>query len=129
MQPSSLVTRVYMVRYFEGTDFLYAKLGNNPSYIWRSILKARNVIIAGTRWRLGSRERIPNMGQPWLLQEDNPYITSSGMVLENNTVASLMFTDKKEWDIDVIKDLFNDRDQSCILSIPVAADNDDDTLF
>ena len=50
------------------------------------------------------------------------------MVLENNTVTSLICTDMKEWDIDVIKDLYNERDQCCILSISVGVDNSEDTL-
>lgn len=44
-------------------------------------------------------------------------------------MASLMCTDRKEWDIDVIKNLFNDRDKRCILNIPVGVDNSEDTLY
>lgn len=36
--PDSLVARVLKTRYFQNKDFLNAKLGSNPSFIWRSIL-------------------------------------------------------------------------------------------
>lgn len=65
--PTSLMTRVYKARYFEETDFFHSMSGNNPSYIWCSILEARNINMAGSRWRLGSGERIRIAGQPWLL--------------------------------------------------------------
>lgn len=36
----NLVARVYKSRYFPHTNFLDAKIGSNPSYIWRSVLAA-----------------------------------------------------------------------------------------
>lgn len=36
-----------------------------------------------------------------------------------NNVASLMCTDKKEWNIEVVRDIFNERDQACIFAIPL----------
>lgn len=33
-----LVTSLMKAKYFPGSDFLNAKMGDNPSYIWRSIL-------------------------------------------------------------------------------------------
>lgn len=127
--PTSLVTRIYRARYFGDTDFLHAKMGNNPSYIWRSILEARELIISGVRWRLGSGENILIAGQPWLLEEGNPYISTHIPALENKIVASLMVTGRKEWDVEVVKDIFNDRDQKCILSIQISSDAVDDMLF
>jgi len=36
-KPESLVTRVFKARYFPRSSFLVAKLGHNPSFVWRSI--------------------------------------------------------------------------------------------
>lgn len=44
-------------------------------------------------------------------------------------MASLMSIDMKRWDVYVVKDIFNDRDQRCILSIPLVADNIADTMY
>lgn len=38
---SSLASRIFRARYYPNGSFLTAKLGNNPSYIWRSILEAQ----------------------------------------------------------------------------------------
>lgn len=34
---TSLVSRVYKARYYPRCDFLNASIGNNPSFVWRSI--------------------------------------------------------------------------------------------
>lgn len=39
--PCSLVTRIYKARYFPNDTILTATLGNNPSYIWRSIMETQ----------------------------------------------------------------------------------------
>jgi hypothetical protein len=35
-----LVSRILKARYFPNNSYLMAKLGHNPSYVWRSILRA-----------------------------------------------------------------------------------------
>lgn len=52
--PDSLVTKVYKARYFSDGSFFYSKLGHNPSFIWHSICEAKDVIMAGIRWRVGT---------------------------------------------------------------------------
>ena len=46
---NSLVYRMFKVRYFKDYDFINASLGNNPSYIWRSILSAQGIVRKGVR--------------------------------------------------------------------------------
>ncbi|XP_075670201.1 putative mitochondrial protein AtMg00310 [Castanea sativa] len=40
----SLFYRVYKARYFPTCSFMEAELGSNPSYVWHSLLSARDVI-------------------------------------------------------------------------------------
>lgn len=56
--PESLVAKVIKARYYKNTDFLNAKVGLSPSFIWRSILWGRQVLQKGTRWRIGNGEKI-----------------------------------------------------------------------
>lgn len=39
-----LVTSLVKARYYPNSDFLNAKLGFNPSYIWRSIIAAQEAV-------------------------------------------------------------------------------------
>lgn len=64
-----------------------------------------------------------------MLDADNPYITSNTQGMEDKNVASLFCMDKKEWDIDVVKDMFNERNQECILNIPLNASSDEYVVF
>lgn len=41
MHHDSLAARIYKARYYPMGSFLTAKLGGNPSYIWRSVLAAQ----------------------------------------------------------------------------------------
>ena len=45
----SLFYQVYKARYFPNCSFLEAELGHNPSYVWRSLLAARDIIRAGSQ--------------------------------------------------------------------------------
>nr|XP_023873925.1 uncharacterized protein LOC111986517 [Quercus suber] len=49
----SLFHRVYKAWYFPRGSFLTAELGPNPSFVWRSLLAARDIIIEGSRWQVG----------------------------------------------------------------------------
>jgi hypothetical protein len=52
----SLVARVMKGKYFTNGNFLSAKLGSRPSYAWRSIFQARQVVEDGVLWRVGNGE-------------------------------------------------------------------------
>lgn len=70
----------------------------------------------GARRMVGSGWSINITNQPWLNDEDIPYITLESQLLDQNKVAGLMGVDRCEWDVEVIRDLFNERDQLCILT-------------
>ena len=47
--PNSLLAKVLQAKYYKHYDFLKAKLGYKPSFIWRSILWGRQVMHRGLR--------------------------------------------------------------------------------
>ena len=61
----SLVARIYKVSYYPTIDFLNAKLGNNPSFLWRILLAAQSLLRHGTRWRVGLGHQIKIWTKPW----------------------------------------------------------------
>lgn len=46
------------------------------------------------------------------------------MALDQNNVSSLMCEDRREWDEEILRDLFNDRDQRCIRNITIGESGD-----
>ena len=56
--PQSLVHRVFKAKYFTGSSFRVAQLGKSPSYAWRSIMAAKEVVVKGSRWIISNRESV-----------------------------------------------------------------------
>lgn len=117
---NNLVSRLYKAKYFPKCSFLEAVVGNNPSFIWRSILEAKELIRSGLRWKVGSGDSINIVGQAWLLDDQNPFITTCTLSIANEKVSALMETDHRGWDEEILTDIFNERDQNCIRSIQLS---------
>ncbi|XP_074347538.1 uncharacterized protein LOC141686399 [Apium graveolens] len=111
INPNNLVSRLYKAKYFADSDFIHAKIGNSPSFIWRSIIQAKQLLREGIRWRIGRGDSIQVMNQPWLMEEDNPFITTNSQSLEGRTVDSFLVTGIRQWDVNQIQEHFNTRDQ------------------
>lgn len=128
MNPGSLVSQIYKARYYPRSDLLNAVVGGNPSFIWRSIWESIELLKSGVRWRVGSGKDINILHQPWLVDVDDPYISSTTQGLQSARVESIMNMDSKSWDVELISDMFNDRDIHCILNIPLKDDLNEDKL-
>ena len=128
--PESLVSRIFKARYFPSSSFMEAELGSNPSYIWRSILAAQNMIRSGARWRIGNGSNVRIWGDPWLSDALNPYVESPLYSdLENAFVDSLMSTSRNVWEDDILEDLFNERDRNLIRKVPLGSVNRPDKWY
>lgn len=51
---------------FPNSSFMEAELGSNPSFLWRSLLEARELIRAGTTWKVGDGQSIRVTDHRWL---------------------------------------------------------------
>lgn len=78
---------------------------------------------------VGSGHNITISNQPWLHDEENPFVSSTSLSFANNIVDSLMVPNERRWDDDIIRDLFNERDQQCILNTPLRQSQAEDKLF
>lgn len=121
----SLVSRLYKARYYPNESFLTAKVGNNPSYIWRSILEAHILLKKGSVRRISSGKEVSILNDPWLWDVENPYVITNHAAIEGQSVSSLMITNQKVWDINLIRDVFVDRDANLILVIPLDESEND----
>lgn len=74
---NSLVTTLMKARYFPDCDFLQAKVGANPSYMWRSIVAAQGIVRQGSRKKIGKGESTSAWRGPWLPCRTNGYFTTA----------------------------------------------------
>jgi hypothetical protein len=65
-KPHTLVAKLYKARYFPNSSLFDSQLGHNPSYAWRGIWKARQILMNGCRWSIGDGTCIKVMKEPWL---------------------------------------------------------------
>lgn len=104
------------------------KIGNSPSFIWRSIAATRNVISSGSNWKIGTGNDISILRQPWLNNTTDPFVYTTSPALENQMVSSLFQTGTKEWDLDLLNDNFDDRDKQYIINTKVEHELESDIL-
>lgn len=81
--PQKPVSKVFKARYYPTNSFLTGKFGSNPSYIWRSVLEAQNIIKQGVSCRVGNGYNLFIKGFPWLPDANDPYIHSNCEAFEN----------------------------------------------
>lgn len=125
-----LVPNCIKARYYPKGDFLPAKLGQNLSYMWRSILSAHEVLKKGVRKCIGYGQQTKIWKVPWLPCEENGFMTiDMPPELERSKVCSLMEIGRQQWDEDVLKDVCNDRDRKLIRRIPLTSRGGDDRWF
>ncbi|WJX92273.1 hypothetical protein P8452_73938 [Trifolium repens] len=119
-EPDKLVSRIFKARYFPRSSIFYAKLGNNPSYVWRSVWKSRDVLSIGCRWKIGDGSKIKVMSDPWICGNDMLWVQSpQHQSTYNLFVNDLLVQGMKIWDSQKILSLFAEPVASHILNTPL----------
>lgn len=125
-----LVTMCMKAKYFPYGDFLTAKLGSNPSYMWRSLLGAHEVVRKGCRKRIVDGTQTDIWKVQWLPCANNGYMTTEMPTqLDGSKVCCLMQVEQKKWDEEVLIDICNARDRKLIKKIPLSIREDEDTWY
>ena len=58
MGNKSLLFMVFKAKYFLNCDFVQATVWRNPSFVWRSIMAAQDIVRRGLRWQVGNGNSI-----------------------------------------------------------------------
>lgn len=95
-----------------------ASLGLNGSYSWRSIWGLKALLKEGLIWLVGDGSKINIFTDPWLTDELGRFVQTP-ICEEINLISDLVDQDLKEWNFNLISSLFNERDVSCIMAIPL----------
>lgn len=129
-EPESLVTRIFKARYFPSHTYLTTQLGHNPSYVWRSIMRARFIVRGGARWSIGSDSSISILNDPWLSNGEciDGSIVGAHFV-QNVTINNLMNLYNKSRKEEVVRQIFSVDIAAKILNTPLIAQVQDDCLI
>ena len=124
-QDHSLFYRVYKARHFPNCSFLMAELGSNPSYVWWSLLEARDVIWEGSSWRVGDGQQIGVVSHQWL--PNTPIFLHEPM--GDLKVRELIYWSTRQWDRGKIAATFTLRTCAEILATPLSQLDSQDSLI
>ena len=72
----SLFYRFFKSKNFPNCSIMEAPESNAGSYAWHSILKRRDILLKGAKWRVGSGESIGVWLDAWLPSHDHPRVLS-----------------------------------------------------
>ena len=126
----SLLHRVFKSKFFPNCSFMEAPDNPSGSHAWHSILKGREVLWKGARWRVGTGETIKIWDYPWLPSLEHPRILSPTIDgLQEATVDCLINPISRSWDKDVLYGYFAPMEADLILRIPLSLTKVEDKLI
>ncbi|CAA7037370.1 unnamed protein product [Microthlaspi erraticum] len=116
--PSSLLARVLKGRYFRYTSPLETAKANAPSYGWRSIIAAKDLLQKGLRRSIKSGFDTKVWTDPWLPTiPARPALDNGNGRNPHLYVNHLIDFNTKEWKMDTIKELIHPTDIPLITSL------------
>lgn len=128
--PNSLVAKVLKARYFPNCSLLQATRGGGSSYTWSGIWEAKEKLKDGFRWVLGDGKTIDIFNDRWLRGKENWCVNpQEGSALNSGMkVCDFFLQNKKEWDVDKVRNTFDLQDENAIVSTRIPQNCTSDRL-
>lgn len=126
--PNCLVAQVLKARYYKHSDIMEATIGSNPSYIWRSLMWSRDVLIFGVMWKVGNGKSIHTRKDAWISSLVTGRITSHVSYDSNDRVKELL-NSQCRWDTEKLKTLFLPFKVDAIVRVPIQGANQEDARY
>ena len=111
--------RVFKARYFADRLFKEAVLGKRPSFSWRSIFVAKDIVVSGSRWVVGNGEQIDIWKDRWLPTPDSFKVVSPRTSLVSYKVAWLLDKETRSWDVRKVRSSFLPHEADTIFGIAI----------
>jgi hypothetical protein len=124
------MARIFKAKYFSHSSFMESSLGSRPSFEWRSIFSAKDLLQQGLIWRVGNGQNIQVWRDRWLPVPVSYSVQSPKQLLvADATVASLINSNAKEWKADLVKAFLNAEEAQVVLDIPLSSSLPPDKLI
>ncbi|CAL1397370.1 unnamed protein product [Linum trigynum] len=128
--PDSLIARILKAKYHKRSSILDASMGYRPSFVWRSIMSAQELINKGVRWRIGNGVNVRIWGDRWIPTLPGQFVPTApmGLPVEAN-VCELVDPDTNQWDIPLLESCFTRDTVEAISQIPLRGNEEVDTIM
>ncbi|XP_057808441.1 uncharacterized protein LOC131022916 [Salvia miltiorrhiza] len=108
---STLLARSLKARYFPRADILLASKAHNPSFVWKSLLVGRDLLVEGIAWRMGDGSRIRIGLDAWLPDGFGKFQTARVHDRwANYRVADLLLDNQPSWDMSKLANILPGED-------------------
>ncbi|XP_074293711.1 uncharacterized protein LOC141620847 [Silene latifolia] len=129
-ETESLWARFMKVRYYPNGDFLSSNIGNHPSYTWRGIHEAKEVLGLGLRRRIGNGLTTRVWGDAWVVPNQlGRVISPQPPGFEGMMVARLLNDGGGAWNEQLIDNIFLGFEGTWIKNIRLSENAIDDDWF
>lgn len=126
--PNSLVCKVLRAKYFPSCSLMEAEVKHNSSWFWKSVSGSKKLLAEGLRNRVGNGERTNVWWDCWVPGLEGGRIRSQEPGgCEVQKVAQLI--KDARWDVDLLYQLFDEREVEEILKIPISQSSIPDSYF
>ena len=126
---NSLFYKVFRTKYFPNSNVFEAKV-KSGSFVWRSILHARKLILKGAKWRVNDGSQVKIYGENWLPGESQGRVVSRPTpALRSAIVLALFDPHSYGWNSHTIDNNFLPFEAAKIKSIPLGLINQPNTLY
>ncbi|KAL6133180.1 hypothetical protein ACLB2K_065417 [Fragaria x ananassa] len=126
--PSAMWVKILQARYFSDSSFWTARKGGTPSWIWSSLLKARQLIVKGFAIVIGDGALTNVWQAKWIPSQFKPLSLTYG---DQSTllVKDLFDNDPPTWNLNAISHILIVQDQMAITAVPLHNTMVPDRLF
>jgi hypothetical protein len=119
--PESLIAQVLRAKYFPCDSFLSSVVGTRPSFVWRSLLSAIDLLKEGLVWRVGDGKSIHIWNEQWLPTPTYFLVQSPPRVISaDSAVSTLIDSDLRGWNTRLINAIFSLEEAKVIAAIPLS---------
>lgn len=96
IEANPLVSAVMKARYYPDRNVLNAKLGANPSYVWRGIVQGLEALRAGVRRKIGNGMETMVWDDPWIPDRGNGLVSPVEQDQRLNVKVSSLFLEEEK---------------------------------
>jgi ribonuclease HI len=125
--PDSFLSKIMKAKYYRGGSFLEARLGNRPSFAWRSIYGSSALLKEGLIWRIGNGKKVSIWKDRWIPKPSTFMVQSQPILLDPCAkVCDLIDDETRWWKPNLLEQIFSQPDVQAICSIPISGTNQED---
>lgn len=127
-RPNSLVSKVLKAKHFPKHSVFTCKIHSNTSWIWQSIMAARDMVDKGLRRKIGNGKSTNIWVDKWIFENQDGKANSPKP--QNCTIDKVEnLIQNFRWKRPLVFRLFNEMEAKRILKIPISLANREDGHF